>query len=208
MNKGTPNLSILPSSRVNWEWNRVCFPKGHIKCPGWMEHMGRPERWANFSTKICHLFWFEQVSTHLSPESCWKFFLYYPQRPDCKFLRVSFIFCSCQESLHTYAKNIIRKLMPWKFEWNNIWVHVIFRTFFGPTGNKLERHKPVRKSTLKFQSHIHVTLQKVLDPSHSSWKEESKPGSSNGKKLIWDTILQGRKVLMKGNQDMRKPSRG
>lgn len=53
---------------------------------------------------------------------------------------------------------------------------MIFRMFFGPTGNELKRHRS-DNSRLKFQSHFYVTLQNVLDQSHSSQKEESELGA-------------------------------
>lgn len=49
-------------------------------------------------------------------------------------------------------------------------VHVILRTFFGPTGNELKRRKS-DNSTLTFQPCIHVALWNVLDQSHSSLSE-------------------------------------
>ena len=57
---------------------------------------------------------------------------------------------------------------------------VIFRMFFGPTGNELKRHKS-DNSRLKFQSHFYVTLQNGLDQSHSSQKEESELGAQGQK---------------------------
>lgn len=177
-NKGTPHLSTLPSSRVNWEENRACLGKGDIKY--WIEHLGWSEREANHSTKICDPFQFEWASPHPSSESSWKLFLSYPNLQTINSSGSYLLFVQI-ENPYTYISKTL---------WENVYIeslveqylsmHVIFRLFFGPIGNEMKRYQS-DNSTAMFYPHIYVISQNVLDQSHPSQKEESKQGNSKAK---------------------------
>lgn len=178
MNKGTPNPSILPSSRVNYKWNRTCLGKGDIKYPGLM---GRSERGDNYSSKTGHLLKFEQASPHSSWESPWKLALSsYPQPPGCNSLGTLVIFVVVVVHTKNHYRSIPKILVensypesltgtisesPWNFQ-SVLWAN--------------------RKGTEKVQvrwGHVEVliphrvTLRNVLEQPHSGQKEESEPDS-------------------------------
>ena len=89
-NKGTPNPSILPSSRVNWEWSRARLVKD-TQYPSRRRAQGHPrEEWLLYQDVLPFLVW-RSVSL---PEFriVWNVSSATPPTPDYKSLRVLGIF--------------------------------------------------------------------------------------------------------------------